>query len=149
MRQKLNWREAIVSSSTPNLSILPRGKTLSHPSEHFLSKVTDQFLHEVYAEFDYVVFDSPPVMAADDVLSLAPKLDGAIFVVRFSTSSGRRSRTALDLLTQRQANVLGVVCNDVKLSETEYGYGSYYQYSGYHYRETEESEAKAAAKTGA
>jgi capsular exopolysaccharide synthesis family protein len=148
MRQKLNWREAVVSCSTPNLSILPRGKTLSHPSEHFLSKVTDQFLQEVYAEYDYVVFDSPPVMAADDVLSLAPKMDGAIFVVRFSTSSGRRSRTALDLLTQRQANVIGLVCNDVKLSETEYGYGSYYQYSGYHYRETEDSEAKEGAKSG-
>jgi len=140
MRQRLSWREAIIPCSTPNLSILPRGKTLSHPSEHFLGKVTDQFLQEVYSEFDYIVFDSPPVMAADDVLSLAPKIDGSIFIIRFSTSSARRSRTAIDLLAQRQANVLGVVCNDVKLSETEYGYGSYYQYSGYRYREEAEKE---------
>ena len=131
MRQRINWREAVVPSATPNLSILPRGKTLAHPSEHFLGKVTDQFLQEVYAEFDYVILDSPPVMAADDVLSLAPKIDGTIFVVRFSSSSARRSRTAVNLLMQRQANVLGLVCNDVRLAEAEYGYGSYYQYSSY------------------
>ena len=131
LRQRTHWREVIVPTSTPNLSILPRGKTLPHPAEHFLGKVTDQLLQEVYAEFDYIIFDTPPVMAADDVLSLAPKIDGTIFVIRFSTSSARRSRTAINLLVQRQANLLGVVCNDVRLAESEYGYGNYYQYSAY------------------
>jgi succinoglycan biosynthesis transport protein ExoP len=138
LRQRTHWREVIVPSSTPNLSILPRGKTLPHPAEHFLGKVTDQLLQEVYAEFDYIIFDSPPVMAADDVLSLSPKIDGTIFVVRFSTSSARRSRTAINLLVQRQANLLGIVCNDVRLAESEYGYGNYYQYSAY--RENADSE---------
>ncbi|MEO6785765.1 MAG: polysaccharide biosynthesis tyrosine autokinase [Chthoniobacteraceae bacterium] len=138
LRQRTHWREVIVPTSTPNLSVLPRGKTLPHPAEHFLGKVTDQFLQEVYSEFDYVIFDSPPVMAADDVLSLAPKIDGTIFVVRFSTSSARRSRTAINLLSQRQANLLGIVCNDVRLAESEYGYGNYYQYSSY--RENPEAE---------
>jgi capsular exopolysaccharide synthesis family protein len=131
LRQRTHWREVIVPTSTPNLSVLPRGKTLPHPAEHFLGKVTDQFLQEIYAEFDYIIIDTPPVMAADDVLSLAPKVDGTIFVVRFSTSSARRSRTAINLLVQRQANLLGVVCNDVRLAESEYGYGNYYQYSAY------------------
>lgn len=131
LRQRTHWREVILPTSTPNLSILPRGKTLPHPAEHFLGKVTDQLIQEVYSEFDYIIFDSPPVMAADDVLSLAPKIDGTIFVLRFSTSSSRRSRTAINLLMQRQANVLGIVCNDVRLAESEYGYGNYYQYSAY------------------
>ena len=138
LRQRTHWREVIVPTSTPNLSLLPRGKTLPHPAEHFLGKVTDQLLQEVYAEFDYIIFDSPPVMAADDVLSLSPKIDGTIFVVRFSTSSARRSRTAVNLLVQRQANLLGIVCNDVRLAESEYGYGNYYQYSAY--RENADSE---------
>ena len=144
LRQRAHWREVIVPTSTPNLSVLPRGKTLSHPAEHFLGKVTDQLLQEIYAEFDYIIFDSPPVMAADDVLSLAPKIDGTIFVIRFSTSSARRSRTAINLLMQRQANLLGVVCNDVRLAESEYGYGSYYQYSSY--REHADSESDEPVK---
>jgi len=143
LRQRAHWREVIIPTSTPNLSILPRGKTLPHPAEHFLGKVTDQFLQEVYSEFDYIIFDTPPVMAADDVLSLAPKIDAAIFVIRFSTSSARRSRTAINLLVQRQANVLGVVCNDVNLAESEYGYGNYYQYSAY--RENAEVEEPTKA----
>ena len=143
LRQRTHWREVIVPTSTPNLSILPRGKTLPHPAEHFLGKVTDQLIQELYSEFDYIIFDTPPVMAADDVLSLAPKIDGTIFVIRFSTSSARRSRTAINLLVQRQANLLGVVCNDVRLAESEYGYGNYYQYSAYR----ENAEADEPIKT--
>lgn len=146
LRQRTHWREVIVPTSTPNLSILPRGKPLPHPAEHFLSKVTDQFIQEIYSEFDYIIFDSPPVMAADDVLSLAPKIDATIFVIRFSSSSARRSRTAINLLMQRQANVLGVVCNDVNLSESEYGYGNYYQYSGYREQRAESDQPIKAAK---
>ena len=128
LQQRMTWQEALVETSTPNLSLLPRGKTLAHPGEHFLGKVTDQFLKDIYKEFDYIVIDSAPVMAADDTLSLAPKADGTIFVVRFNTSSARMSRKSLELLKQRQINVLGLVCNDVKLSESDYGYGYYYDY---------------------
>jgi capsular exopolysaccharide synthesis family protein len=146
LQQRVPWREAIIPSHINNLHILPRGKPLAHPSEHFLSKIADQFLQETYSQFDYVIFDSAPVMAADDALSIAPKIDGTIFVLRFSASSARLSRKALDLLIQRQVNLLGVVCNDVKLSESDYGYGYYYQYSEHSARQRE---AEKAEKTGA
>jgi len=129
LQQRVEWKDAIAPTSTPNLFLLPRGRTLEHPGEHFLGKVTDRFLQEIYGQFEYIIFDSAPVMAADDTLSLAPKIDGTIFVMRFSASSARASRKSLELLAQRQINTLGVVCNDVKLSESEYGYGYYYQYS--------------------
>ena len=129
LQQRLPWSDAIVKTNIENLSILPRGKTLPHPAEHFLSKVTDQFLQDVYDQFDYILLDSAPVLVADDTLSLAPKIDGVLFVVRFAQSSARMGRRALDLLNHRQVNVLGLVCNDVHLSEAEYGYGSYYQYA--------------------
>ena len=129
LQQRLPWSDAIVKTNIENLSILPRGKVLPHPAEHFLSKVTDQFLQDVYDQFDYILLDSAPVLVADDTLSLAPKIDGVLFVVRFAQSSARMGRRALDLLSHRQVNVLGLVCNDVHLSEAEYGYGNYYQYS--------------------
>jgi capsular exopolysaccharide synthesis family protein len=131
LQQQVSWQDAIVPTSTPNLSLLPRGKTLAHPGEHFLGKVTDQFLQDIYKHFEYIIFDSAPVMAADDALSLAPKIDGTIFVVRFTVSSVRSTRKSLELLTQRRVNILGLVCNDVKLSESEYGYGYYYDYKSH------------------
>ena len=129
LQQRLPWSDAIVKTNIENLSVLPRGKSLPHPAEHFLSKVTDQFLQDVYDQFDYILLDSAPVLVADDTLSLAPKIDGVLFVVRFAQSSARMGRRALDLLAHRQVNVLGLICNDVHLSEAEYGYGNYYQYS--------------------
>ena len=87
-------------------------------------------------EFDYVVFDTPPVIILDDTLCLAPKLDATIFVVRFNNSSVRSSRRALELLARRQANVIGLVCNGVTLSETEYNYNyNYRRYYGGKYAE--------------
>jgi polysaccharide biosynthesis transport protein len=137
LQQRIPWQEAVVPTAIPNLSLLPRGKTLAHPGEHFLGKVADSFLQEIYKQFDYIVIDSAPVMAADDTLSLAPKIDGTIFVIRFSASSARTSRKSLELLQQRQVNLLGIVCNDVKLSESDYGYGYYYDYTSHNTKELE------------
>jgi len=148
LQQRVPWREAIIPSHINNLHLLPRGKPLAHPSEHFLSKIADQFLQETYSQFDYVIFDSAPVMAADDALSLAPKIDGTLFVLRFSASSARLSRKALDLLIQRQVNLLGVVCNDVKLSESDYGYGYYYQYSEHSARQREAEKDEKTERAG-
>ena len=128
LRQEISWRSAVVPTGIPNLSLLPRGQSTGNATEHFLGAVADQFLKEVYPEYDYIIFDSAPVMAADDTLSFAPKIDAAIFVVRFGTSLIRMSRRGIENLLQRQVNLIGVICNDVKLTEAGYGYGSYYEY---------------------
>ncbi len=88
--------------------------------------MADDFLREIYDQYDYVIFDSPPVTLLDDTLSLAPKVDGAMVVLRFAVSSARATRRTIELLSQRQTNILGLICNDVKLSESEYNYGYYY-----------------------
>ncbi len=129
LQRRLPWSEAILPTHIENLSILQRGKPVPHPAEYLLGQMTDQFLRESYSKFDYIILDSAPVMVADDALSLAPKIDGVLFVVRFGYSSSRQSRRAIELLTARQVNVLGLVCNDVKASEAEYGYGDYGNYS--------------------
>jgi succinoglycan biosynthesis transport protein ExoP len=133
--QKSPWRDAVFATATDNLFILPCGPALQHTSEHLLGKVTDKFLHEIYDQFDYVILDSPPVIILDDTLCLAPKIDATLFVVRFSTSSVRSSRRALELLHRRQVNVIGVVCNGVTMSETEYNYNYNYRQYGNRYAE--------------
>jgi len=120
------WREAVHQTTVENLSLISCGPPLKHPAEHLLGKVADNFLKEVYEQFDYVIFDSPPVTLLDDTLSLAPKIDGVLVVVRFGVSAIRSTRRTLDLLAQRQANIMGLICNDVRMSESEYNYGYYY-----------------------
>jgi capsular exopolysaccharide synthesis family protein len=133
--QKKTWRECVYTTSIENLFIMPCGPALHHTSEHLLGNVTDQFLVSIYSQFDYVVFDSPPVIILDDTLCLAPKCDATLFVLRFNTSSVRPSRRALELLQHRQANVIGIVCNGVTASETEYNYNYNYRQYGNRYAE--------------
>ncbi len=129
LKQEVNWREVVVPTSYPNLSMLPRGSTLSQPSEHLLRESTDQFLREIYHQYDYIIIDSSPVLAADDTTSLAPKIDATLFVVRLSYTSARLTRKSLELLYNRQVNVPGVILNYVDTSLPEY---YYYQYSEYY-----------------
>ncbi len=132
------WRDSVKLTRTPGLSLLPRGNPINNPGENFLKRETNRLLAEMYGLYDYVIIDSAPVMVADDTTSLAPKIDATIFVLRFGSSSGRASRKALELLSRRQANVLGLVCNDVEVSAQEYYYYRYPEYYG------EAAEAKSA-----
>jgi capsular exopolysaccharide synthesis family protein len=129
LKQEVNWREVIVPTSLSSLFILPRGNTLSQPSEHLLRESTDAFLKDIYNHFDYIIIDSSPILAADDTTSLAPKIDATIFVVRLSYTSARLTKKALELLYNRQVNVPGVILNYVDTSLPEY---YYYQYAEYY-----------------
>jgi succinoglycan biosynthesis transport protein ExoP len=137
LKQEVNWREVVVPTSYSNLSLLPRGKTVAQPSEHLLRDSTDQMLKEIYQQYDYIVIDSSPVLAADDTTSLAPKIDATLFVVRLSYTSARLTRKALELLYSRQVNVPGVILNYVDTSLPEY---YYYQYSEYYNTPAAEAE---------
>ena len=129
LKQEVNWQEVVVPTAYPSLFVLPRGKTLSQPSEHLLRDSTDALLREIYSCYDYIIIDSSPVLAADDTTSFAPKIDATLFVVRLSYTSARLTRKALELLYGRQVNVPGVILNFVDTSLPEY---YYYQYSEYY-----------------
>ncbi|MBA3833227.1 MAG: polysaccharide biosynthesis tyrosine autokinase [Chthoniobacterales bacterium] len=129
LKQEVNWREVVVPTSLSSLFVLPRGNTISQPSEHLLRESTDAFLKDIYNHYDYIIIDSSPVLAADDTTSLAPKIDATLFVVRLSYTSARLTKKALELLYNRQVNVPGVILNYVDTSLPEY---YYYQYAEYY-----------------
>jgi Mrp family chromosome partitioning ATPase len=87
-------------------------------------------LKEAIAAYDYVVVDSAPVMAADDVTSLAPHVDGVLFVIRAEFTSARVAHAALESLYQRQVRVLGLVFNAIRTSSLDYYH--YYKYKDYY-----------------
>ena len=129
LKQEVNWREVVVPTSLPSLFVLPRGNTLSQPSEHLLRESTDAFLKDIYNHYDYIIIDSSPVLAADDTTSLAPKIDATLVIVRLAYTSARLTKKALELLYDRQVHVPGVILNYVDTSLPEY---YYYQYAEYY-----------------
>ena len=130
LRGKVHWRDAVQETSTRGLDLLPRGEVLDQTSEMLLSQTAEVVLREMGEEYDYVIFDSAPVLVADDTASFAPKIDCVLFVVRMSSTMARLSGKALDLLYDRQVKVGGVILNRASSSFKEY---TYYNYASYYY----------------
>lgn len=130
LRGEASAADCIKPTAIGGLSLLPRGTSRGHPGERFVSGAVDELLAELSRDFDYIILDTAPVMVADDTASLAPKVDACVYVVRFSFTSSRLSRRALDTLKNRGTNVIGIVCNDVHSAMPEYHY--YYTYSEYY-----------------
>jgi polysaccharide biosynthesis transport protein len=121
--------EAIQTTSVDNLFLLTRGCPPAQPGELYLQRQTDGMLAELREQFDFVILDSAPILAADDTTSLAPKVDSIVCVVRLGFTAARLTLRALDLLRQRDVNVLGVVLNCADSAGPDY---YYYQYKEYY-----------------
>lgn len=129
LQRKAKWRDTIVPTETANLSIMPRGGAIAQPSKYLVHRSTDELLQEIYHEFDQIIIDSCPILAADDTTSLAPKVEAVIMVARLGTVNQRHLSLSLNALSSRQANILGVVLNGIDPKTTSY---NYYTYSSYY-----------------
>jgi len=130
LRGKMHWRDAVQETGVRGLDLLARGEVFDQTSEVLLSKTAEEMLREMSDEYDYVIFDSAPVLVADDTASFAPKLDTVLFVVRLSSTMARLSGKALNPLYERQVNVGGVILNRSTTNLKEY---TYYNYASYYY----------------
>ena len=127
LNRQISFKQAIVQTGLENLSFLPAGEPNLNPGELVLSPMWHRFLAEIREQFDYIIVDTPPVLAADDASTLATKMDGVLFVVRGSYTSARMASGALDVLRQRHTRVLGLVFNRAISSPLEHNYYQRYQ----------------------
>lgn len=121
--------QIIQTNSLANFHFLPRGTVPTNPGDLILNSAFGDILARLREQFDYVIVDSSPVFAADDAATLAPKVDGTLFVVRSQFSRAGAVREAIELLTRRQARVLGLVLNRADASARSY---YYYKYTDYY-----------------
>lgn len=120
--------QVLQTNSMANLRFLASGHRSSQAGDLFVGNTIDQLLKRWREEFDHVIIDSTPIFAADDAATLAPKTDGAIFVVRNRFSRSGQVREALEVLVQRQAKVLGLVFNRANPRSRAYYYYKYKEY---------------------
>lgn len=144
LTKKMKLEDVVLQTDVPNLWFLPRGTAIKNPGELFVGSPANDFLRDVYDKYDFILIDTPPVLAADDTTSLAPKVDGVLFVLRGEFTSARLARESLELLYNRHTRVLGLVYNRANLFLPEY---SYYKYASY-YQTPDADAAKAAKKAG-
>lgn len=112
----------IQSNCTPNLSFISRGWTVSRPGDLFVGPELELLLGRLRQQFDFVVIDTSPVFASDDVTTLAPRADGTLFVVRSGVSRSGAVTEALEVLSRRQVKLLGIVANGAHSNSKSYHY---------------------------
>ena len=135
--------EVIRPTSVDNLYLISCGILPPNPSELLGSKRMQELIQQLKSEYDYVLFDSPPLIAVTDAVVMAPWVDGVVLVLRSGKTDRDAAVRAFELLRNVKANVLGTLLNDVLPS---YMYGSYYYYYYYYYYSSEDGKTKKRKK---
>jgi capsular exopolysaccharide synthesis family protein len=99
--------KVIARTSVPGLSVLPAGKPVRNPSELLGSSRMGDLVSALKAEYNYILFDSPPSLPFADAAVLGHRLDGILFVVRMEKTPRNQVTRALELLRNAGCNVLG------------------------------------------
>ena len=121
----------------PNgLDVLPAGDIPPNPSELLGSEEMQVLIEQLEQEYEYIIFDTPPVCTVTDAAILSKWMSGVVMVVRRNIADQESVAAALSQLNFAEAKLLGFVFNDA-LNEQQktykkYGYGYGYGY-GYSY----------------
>ena len=119
--------ESIVYSPSDieRLAVIPNFTPMLNNSETLTSPRMDELMQALEAETPrrILIFDMPPVLAADDVLAFAPQIDGLLLVVAEGTTDRNQLTRAKEVLAEM--NLLGVVLN----RSAERNDAAYYSYS--------------------
>ncbi len=119
---------ADLSTSVPNLSLLPCGPHVPSPAELLHSDSFSRLLDHLQSQYERIVIDSPPIAPVTDATILSTKVDGTVVVVRAFRTTRELARQAVRSLTDVGGKMVGVVLNAVDLGRREYGYYQYYYY---------------------
>jgi polysaccharide biosynthesis transport protein len=111
-----------------NLSILPCGPRPANPAELLTTPKFQEILDDLRANYDFVIVDTPPVLAVSDPAAVAPRVDGIVLVFRMTKDARPAAERARDDLTAVGGHILGVVVNASTEREMGYGYGHGYRY---------------------
>ncbi len=122
--------DVIHQSQLKNLSFITSGTIPPNPAEMLDSKQMDLFLNTVRDQYDYVIIDSPPIIAVTDAEILAKKVDGAILVVSSEITEYQMMERAIQLIQHDNTTLIGTVLNNF---DTRSAYGTYYKYKYYYY----------------
>ncbi len=135
-----NWRDVIFNcDEIEGLSVMPCGAKPQNPAELSTSPQVKELIDEMREEFDFVVIDTPPLLAVTDPCPIAARVDGVILTLRIKKNVRVSAERATDILRNLGTHVFGLVVNGVG-AQTGYGsqytYGAYragYAYNGYGY----------------
>jgi capsular exopolysaccharide synthesis family protein len=106
--------DALINIGIENLTILPAGKIPPNPAEVLGSSKTKNLIAALRAKFDFVVFDTPPVIPVTDAGLLGAQADGVIMVIKAGRTQKGVVTHGEGILKQAQAKLLGYILTNVQ-----------------------------------
>jgi capsular exopolysaccharide synthesis family protein len=113
---------AVEQTDIENLSVLSSGPIPPNPAELLGSFSMKEFLANSLEKYDFVLFDTPPVLAVTDAQVLANQCDGTILVVNSGKTELDGVQKSKELLLSAKAKLLGVVLNNRNMKDSSYYY---------------------------
>jgi capsular exopolysaccharide synthesis family protein len=128
-------RDVIQRTVDPNLLAITAGKTPPNPSELLASERMRTLLTNLsHGPFDWIIIDTPPVLAVTDAVILAPLVSGVTYVIGAEMTRRRLAERALETIVSARPRYTAVVLNRVDFARNKYYYSRYYghQYKSYY-----------------
>jgi polysaccharide biosynthesis transport protein len=121
--------EVIQTTPVQNLDFLPSGRLPSSSMGILSSIQMKELIRDVKRRYDFVFFDSPPIMGVSDASVLASEVDMVLQVIQYRRYPQPMTIRAKQMIEKVGGNLLGIVLNNINVSQDE----NYYYYSGYYY----------------
>ena len=121
--------EVIQTTGLPTLDFMASGKLPSSSLGILSSSQMKDLINELKQHYDFIFFDSPPVMGVSDASILASEVDMTLQVIQYRRYPQPMNIRAKQLIEKVGGNLVGIVLNNINMSQDE----SYYYYSGYYH----------------
>lgn len=116
--------QCIVHLYEKDIDVIPAGLVPPNPAEMLSSERMTEIVGRLSGQYDYIVFDTPPVSVVTDAAVLSKLSDGVILVVRHHYTSVEAAQNARGNLIRVGATVIGTVLNkfSAKKGHPDYEY---------------------------
>ena len=121
--------EIIQTSNVPMLDFMASGKLPSSSMSILGSAQMKEMVAELKQRYDFIFFDSPPILGVSDASVLASEVDVVIQVIQYRRYPQPMSIRAKQLIEKVGGNLIGILLNNINMSQDE----SYYYYTGYYH----------------
>ncbi len=140
--------EIIKPTHFENMSVVTSGERPHNPAELLGTVLFDRLIAELRTKADIIIFDSPALLPVSDTITMAPKMDGVLFVVRTFWTPLKAAKQALNQLQRIGSRLYGGILNGAshtgKYYPYYYGYYGYYGYYSYKYSYEDDHDRKTS-----
>ena len=105
----VDYEDVVHRNVLPNLDILPSGTIPPNPSELLCSARFTELVKKLHEDYDYIIFDTPPIGVVTDALLLKDLVAGFVVVLRERSTTHGDVQNILDSMKLADAKILGFV----------------------------------------